>query len=522
MSDDSESAGGSSSGPESSSNSENTASPSPDIPIGNEAVRISWLRSLRPFESVDLMPLAFFRIFFGAMMLYHVGAKLHHGWVDFFYIHPDFHLTFPGLGWVKPWPGDGMYLHFGVMGLSALGILTGCFYRFSATIYAICFTYVFLLEKALYQNHYYLICLLSSIMIFVPAHRMWSIDAYWKSSIRSQTAPRIWLWLLRIQLAIPYFYGGLAKINYDWLHGMPMRIWLSRRTHLPVIGPWMTDDATVFLVAWGGLIFDLLVVPALLWKRTRVIAYLAAVAFHVSNHFLWNIGIFPWFMIGATLIFFPAGTIRRLITLQSVRRRERSDSPAPLTRKQRITASLIGVYLAWQLLFPFRHYLYPGDVSWTEEAHHFAWHMMLREKGVGIRFYMHNRRTDKGGLLKLSDFLGERQLSRMGKDADMVLEFVHYVRDHYREHGEDDIEIRVLALASLNGRKPQLLLDPHLDYAKVDRVWGHQPWIVPLHEPLRKPAWDLPLDQWDGALSEIIPDDMKSLSAKSPSLNIPD
>ena len=36
----------------------------------------------------------------------------------------------------------------------------------------------------------------------------------------------------------------------------------------------------------------------------------------------------------------------------------------------------------------------------------------------------------------------------------MILEFIHFVRDHYQEHGRDDFEIRVLALASLNERRP--------------------------------------------------------------------
>lgn len=505
MSTNLEVSGTSSSGRVSPSDSESALLPSSDRPVGEESTAFAWL-----FAPTDLMPLALFRIFYGAMMLYHVGTTLSNRWVDYFYISPQFHLTYPGFGWVKPWPGGGMYLHFGVLGLAALGILTGCFYRISTTIFAVGFTYVFLLEKALYQNHYYLICLLSGLLVFIPAHRMWSIDAWRKPEIRSQAAPQIWLLLLRVQLGIAYFYGGIAKLNYDWLNGMPVRSWLERRAYLPGIGPWLTTDIAVYVVAWGGLVFDLLIIPALLWRRTRVIAYLAALVFHLSNHFLWDIGIFPWFMMPATLLFFPAGMFRRLIFGQTLDQQSPSAVRQPVSRQKRITAAAVGVYVTWQLLFPFRHFLYPGNVSWTEEAHHFAWHMMLREKDVGIRFYVRNGRTGERGLLKLSDFLNHRQLSRMGKDADMILEFVHYVRDHYREHGENDLEIRVLALAALNGRKPQLLIDPYLDYTKVERVWGHQPWIVPLHEPLPAEPWKLPMDQWDHALSDIIPDDMKS------------
>lgn len=512
MSDDSESGSAPpSSSPLSSSGSDSATLPSAAFPAESDR---SGLTLRRLFEPVDLLPLVCFRIFFGAMMLYHVGEKFHDGWVDFFYVRPDFHLTYPGFSWVRPWPGQGMYIHFGVMGLAAAGILTGTFYRTSAAVFALCFTYVFLLEKALYQNHYYLICLVSSIMVFVPANRMWSVDAYWKPAIRTQTAPQIWLWLLRIQLAIPYIYGGIAKINSDWLHGMPMRIWLERRAHLPVVGPWLTNDLAVMLFSWGGLAFDLLIVPALLSRRTRLPAYLTALGFHLTNSYLWYIGIFPWFMIGATLLFFPPDSFRKILLRRSMPPPRRCKSTAQWTWKERTTVAGVGLYLACQLLFPFRHFLYPGNVSWTEEAHHFSWHMMLREKDVGIRFFMHHKRSGKRGLLKLSDFLGERQLSRMAKDPDMILDFVHYVRDHYRDHGEGEVEIRVLALASLNGRKPQLLIDPTINYAAVERVWGTQPWIVPLHEPLRADGWDLPLEEWDTELADVIPNDMKSLGAR--------
>ncbi|MCA9027796.1 MAG: HTTM domain-containing protein [Planctomycetaceae bacterium] len=461
------------------------------------------------FVPIDIAPLVFFRVFFGAMMLYHVSAWIKDWWIDFFFIQPDFHLTYPGFGWVKPWPGNWTYVQFTAMGVAAIGIMVGVFYRLSALIFFLGVTHAFLIEKALYQNHYYLMCLVSGLMIFIPAHRAGSIDAILHPQIRSSTAPTIWLWLLRFQIGMPYFYGGLAKLNYDWLHGMPIKLWLERRTNLPVVGEWLGHQSAAIAFAYGGLIFDLLIVPALLWRRTRVIAYFLCLCFHLANSVLWEIGIFPWFMIGATLLFFPPASIRKTMSMRPVLSSRESLPPAIWSTRQKFTATMLSCYVAWQLLFPFRHFLYPGDVNWTEEGHHFAWHMMLREKDLGIRFFVHNRQTGERGLLKVSEFLNERQLTRMGKDPDMIIQFVHYVRDHYREHGRGELEIRVLALASLNGRKPQLLIDPELDYATVDRVWGSQPWIVPLTEPLREEGWKVPMDQWTTELDSIIPDDMK-------------
>ncbi|WP_246105855.1 HTTM domain-containing protein [Rosistilla ulvae] len=458
----------------------------------------------RLFSPQSIAPLVLFRIFFGGMMLYHLYCMTIDHWIHFFYVLPDFHFTYPGFEWVKPWPGDGMYYHVAVMGIAAAGITVGLFYRCSAVAFFLGYTHLFLIEKALYQNHCYLICLLSGLMIVIPAHRAGSLDAYFGIVRQSNAAPTWALWLLRLQLGIPYFYGGLAKLNYDWLHSQPLTLWLARRHDAPLVGSLLTNEQAPFLFSYGGILLDLLIVPALLWRPTRPLAYLAALCFHLMNALLWDIGIFPWFMIGATLIFFPAESLRKLFRFPPI---DVQSDPPPrsTTRLQKLQLAGLALFCSWQLLLPFRHYLYPGDVSWSEEGHHFAWHMMLREKDVGIRFYVVDPSSGERGLIRVEDFLNERQLSRMGKDADMVIDFVHHVRDHYLELQDRKLEIYVLNLAALNGRKAQLLMDPTIDYAAVERQWAPQPWIVPLSEPFRSEGWTAPLDQWETVLDLDLP-----------------
>tara|TARA_R110002095_G_scaffold116484_2_gene101632 strand:- start:1248 stop:2783 length:1536 start_codon:yes stop_codon:yes gene_type:complete len=468
------------------------------------------------FRPVDIAPLVFFRIFFGAMMLYHLWAMTRDRWIQFFYIDPDFHFSYPGWGWLEPWPGMGMHIHFGILMIAALGISLGLCYRLSALTFFLGYSYVFLLEKSLYQNHCYLICLMSGIMVMIPAHRAFSLDRLLWRIKGSQVAPQWALWLLRFQIAIPYFYGGLAKLNYDWLLTQPIGMWVQRRTDVPFLGVWLNEAWVPWVFAYGGILFDLLIVPALLWRRTRIFAYLISIGFHLTNAILWEIGIFPWFMIGATLIFFPPGSFRKAVRLSRVEI-PLPDSSTRFRWRQRMTVAVLGAYVSWQLIFPFRHFLYPGNVSWNEEGHHFAWHMMLREKNVGIRFYAYDPSTNQRGLIKVEEFLNSRQLSRMGKDPDMVLEFVHHVRDHYREHKNTELEIYVLNIASLNGRKPQLLMDPKLNYAAVDRVWTPQPWVVPLKEPLPEKSWNMPLDQWEKILDLDIPESMQLARSQRPS-----
>ncbi len=64
-----------------------------------------------------------------------------------------------------------MYYHFLGLGVLAFFMLAGFLYRISAILFFLAFTYVFLLSESRYLNHFYLVVLISFIMIFVPAHR---------------------------------------------------------------------------------------------------------------------------------------------------------------------------------------------------------------------------------------------------------------------------------------------------------------------------------------------------------------
>jgi hypothetical protein len=440
----------------------------------------------RLFAPVDIASLVCFRIAFGAIMFWEVWRYLSYGWVERYYITPQFHFTYYGFDWVKPWPGDGMYWHFYALGFLALCILFGFWYRLSAALFFLGFTYVFLLDQAQYLNHFYLISLISFLMIFLPAHRAFSIDAL--RGARSEVAPAWTLWLLRAQVGIPYVYGGLAKLNGDWLRGEPMRMWTASGTDFPLLGPWFTDERVVLLFAYGGLLIDLLIVPLLLWPRTRLIAFTMAVVFHVLNSELFSIGIFPWLMIAATLIFFPADWPRRVLGLrppvESPGQYARAPRGAPLRSGQKATIALLGIYLALQLLTPFRHLLYPGNVNWTEEGHRLSWHMMLRDKDADVRFFATDPISNRTWEVNPREYLTRRQLGKMATRPDMILQFSHYLAGELRQEGFDQIEVRAKVMASLNGRKPQPLIDPTVNLAAQPRTLLPAAWIVPLKEPL--------------------------------------
>ncbi len=50
--------------------------------------------------------------------------------------------------------------------------------------------------------------------------------------------------------------------------------------------------------------------------------------------------------------------------------------------------------------------------------------------------------------------------------------------------------------ASLNGRKPELFIDPNVDLMKVPRGSGIDPWVLPLTNPIPETPWTLPIERW--------------------------
>ena len=451
------------------------------------------------FKPVDISFLVFFRILFGGIMLWEVYRYFSYGWISRYYIEPAVNFTYYGFSWVKPWPGRGMYIHFFVLGLAAVCVIVGFLYRIAAPVFFLAFTYAFLLEQTRYLNHLYLVCLISFLMCFLPAQRAFSVDALLWPKIRSDVVPAWTLWLLRAQVGIPYFFGGIAKLNSDWIHGgEPMRTWLRPLT---AVGHVFGSDWLVYGFVIGGLLLDLFVVPLLLWQRTRLFALPAAIAFNVMNAFIFDIGIFPWFMLGTLLLFFPPDLMRRFARAfmsSGEKVLDAETSPASVTPKtiaetsswsalstsQKLVAGLLAAYLAVQLVLPLRHYLYPGNVSWTEEGHNFSWHMKLRTKVGEAVFTVTHPQSGQTWTIKPEDHLKPHQFMKVITKPDLVLQFSDYLVEQKRREGYDNVEVRARVMVSLNGREPQLLVDPNVDLAKEEVGLLPARWILPLTTPL--------------------------------------
>lgn len=436
--------------------------------------------------------LAAFRILFGAILAVEAVRFLAGDRIDALYVAPAFHFKYFGFEWIDPLPQPWLDAVFVAIGALAACIAIGFLTRIAAALFFLAFGYVFLLEQARYLNHFWLVLLLAGLLAWIPTDRALSVAAAWRAR-RGRAEPSVpaWcVWLVRAQLAVVYGFAAIAKMNGDWVRGQPLRMWLRERADLPWIGPWLAEPWTAWFFSWAGLLLDLLVVPLLLVRRTRACMFILICAFHVTNAALFDIGIFPWLSIAATTVFFAPDWPARAAGRAAGRA---AAVPTDPFRVSRATRAALAAWLAFQVAVPLRHFLHPGEVSWTEEGHRFSWHMKLRSKVAKATFVVTDPLTQERLLVDPRAELEEWQARKMAGRPDMILQYAHHLAVRFALTGPGGILLRPIVRAevhcSLNGRDPQPLVDPDVDLAAVRRSLRSAAWIVPLREPLKQ-SWE--------------------------------
>lgn len=438
-------------------------------------------------QPVDGASLAVFRILFGVILLFHTV----HYWrfIEPVWLAPPIHFTYFGFGWVQPWPGDGLYWHFGLMGLAAACITLGVLYRLSTVLFFLAFSYVFLLEQATYLNHFYLVVLLAFLLCWLPAHHAWALDARKLPVTERGVVPRWAPLSVMLFMEILLLYAGLVKLNADWLQGYPLKLWFEKRAHFAVIGPLLGAEWFALLSSYVAIALHLLGAPLLFFRKTRLAVVVAYAVFHLSNSIVWTIGIFPFITIAGTLMFFEpdwpralAGRLRiALAPAPSLPRRPAGGPGAA----EGVTLAVLAAFLAANVLVPLRPLLYPGSVAWTEEGHRFSWRMKLRDKHCRTLFSVRDPVTGRKWPVRPQQLLSPFQVRRLAT-PDMVLQLAHKLVPAVRDKlGVADPEVRALMRCSLNGRPYALLIDPMRDLAKVKRDLRPADWILPLDDKLK-------------------------------------
>ena len=437
-------------------------------------------------EKTSAAPLALFRVLFGVMMCISIIRFWYYGWIEKFYIEPKFFFSYYGFEWIKP-IGDWTYLLFIVCGLSAVFVAIGYKYRMAISVFFLSFTYIELMDKTTYLNHYYFISILSFLMIFLPAAVYYSVDAKNDRACAFEYIPRWTIDSIKLLIGIVYFYAGLAKLQPDWLiRAMPLKIWLPAKYDIPFLGNLMNENWVHYAFSWGGAAYDLCIPFLLLNKRTRSFAFVMVVIFHVLTRVLFPIGMFPYIMIVSALIFFDPRVHNRIFGwLSDLLNIQKSyfDNGHTLSYKHtsttRLKNGLLIAFFAVQILMPFRFLAYPGNLFWTEQGFRYSWRVMLMEKAGYANFKVVDGVTGKRFYVNNSDFLTAQQQKMMSTQPDMIVEYAHFLGDKFAKDGHQNIEIYVESFVALNGRSSRPYIDTNVDLMQVSDGFENKEWILP-------------------------------------------
>lgn len=428
------------------------------------------------FTKIDNAPLLLFRIFFGTLVALECYGAMFTGWIKRTLIEPEFTFNFIGFEWLQPLPGNGMYIYFFIMGCLGVCMAIGYKYRFSVITFTLMWTAVYLMQKSAYNNHYYLLILISLFMCFFPANRAYAIDVKQNPTLTTTYMFSYVKWVIVFQLIIVYTYASIAKIYGDWLDFGMVEILMADKADYPIIGPLLQESWAHKIIGIGGILFDFLIVPALLWKPTRKIAFFVSVFFHLFNSVVFQIGIFPYLSLAFTVFFFEPETIRKIFF-----KKKEAFLPSKIqfASNKNIILIVAGIYFLIQIMLPLRHHFIKDEVLWTEEGHRLSWRMMLRSRSGTTDFNIVNLKTGESNLIDLDAYLTNKQKRKVVAYPDFMWQFAQRLKKVFADKGQV-VAIYVKSNVSVNGRPYQTFIDPKIDLANTPwQHFKHHEWIYP-------------------------------------------
>jgi len=437
------------------------------------------------FRRVDYLPLEIFRYFFILTLILQFYSFYSAQYLEGGIIAPAYLFTFQGFSFLSRTPEGLMKLFYALLLLAPLLMLIKKIFRVAVLVYLITFSFFFLIEQSYYNNHFYLIILYTAFWLLYKPEK----------HDNKLTIPGWLLFLFQIQLFIVYFYGGLVKLNSDWLfHQEPIVTLLKLNAkNISFHG----EGSNIFIInylTYGGLIFDLLIGFLLFNRKTRWFAICINVVFHLMNIFLFNfgeggdIGIFPIMMIFTNFLFIPAETLRNFIqklgfASQAIIPPGKAKLTTDTNISPRFVKPILIIYLALQLLIPFRYWLIGKDVDWTGQASFFAWRMKSYTKQCSIRFYYRLNANDTKKEYFMGRTINTMQINQMAQHANMIHQFVQHIKkDLKKKEGIDNPIINADVLIAFNGRKPKVFIDPNFNLTDAKYSRFERPsWVLPLN-----------------------------------------
>lgn len=458
-----------------------------------------------------------FRIIFGLIATYQIIYYFKVDYTYQFIAGPEVLFYFNELSFLQPLPLPILKgLHFLLL-ISTVCITLGVWYRYAISFFFIVFSYFSFMDSTLYNNHIYLFSLFAFAMIFISADEKYSIKSRKRKDIAKMYIPAWHQYILMFLIALPYFFGGIAKLSSNWLHTNLVSEILSA-TKNNFLTQLFSNDTLIAFVKYGGLIYDLGIVFLLLFKRTRLFAVGLILIFNLTNNSLLfdDIGVFPLFMIVATILFFNPERVgnftdtlfikkKKVVKLSQKEKKrlkkqlkskdgnatvtngdavvvENSDVLFAKSNKGLVTGLLL-VFLIFHLVFPFRYLLHSNNPEWYGPGVHFAWRMKLQaKKVVTLNLTMQDRASGATGEIKEKTFISHNQsLHLVDRPVNLVLLAKYLKPKIEKQYGIVNPKISAEVIVEFNGLPAQQMIVPTVDLTEVDeRDYNDLSWIVPL------------------------------------------
>ncbi len=427
------------------------------------------------FRQIDNTGLVLFRVVFGLLIAIEAFGAIATGWVRRVLVEPEFTFNFIGFDFLQTIQGPGMYYYFVIMGIFGIMVMLGYRYRLSMFMYALMWTGVYFMQKSAYNNHYYLMMLLCWIMVMLPAHKWLSLDTRLNPSKKTSMMPNWCKWIMIVQVLIVFTYASVAKWYPDWLDATAPALFMKAKKSYWLIGDLLQQPWMHYSIAYFGILFDLLIIPMLLWKKTRLFGFYLSLFFHLFNSIVFQVGIFPYMSISFALFFFSSETLKkRFLPKKEIY----VGHEVKIPKYKNLLIPVFAVYFIFQIGLPLRHWVISDDVLWTEEGHRLSWRMMLRSKSGSLTVWVENKATGERTSYKYRKKLSRKQSRNLLTHPDFMWQFAQYIKAEEQKKG-NDVAVFMNSKVSVNGGPYFRFIEPKVDLASIS--WDHfrhHDWIL--------------------------------------------
>lgn len=441
------------------------------------------------FQEVHPASLGLFRILVGIVLFCQTSWFIGVDFISENIYKPVVHFQF--FEFLSPLPKNIMKLLMFCLLTSSALITIGKWFKYACAFFCISFTYLWLLDKGYFNNHYYFISLLTFLLMFTNADSWGAVGTNEKS--RKTSIPYWQVFIIKAQIVIVFFVAGVNKLNPYWMYEFqPMKHILETKALVDGY-PWLNSEVYFAIFSWFGMAFDILI-GFLLWiKPTRKIAIILYVIFNITNFWLFHnigeIGFFPFLLLACLAIFISPQKVAQKFSFNKNEKRQNKInvrgvnlSATSKGREALIYYSLV-TYIIFHLILPFRHLLYEGNVDWTGEGQRFSWRMKIMYKESDMHFYLvEEGRTEKREV-NVNSFLTQKQYTNLIYYPDLIPEVAKYIKKEGIRRGIKNPRVVADYKIGFMGGEKRYLVNPDTDLSQLSSFsLSHPTWILPLNQ----------------------------------------